>query len=132
MKQQLVVGDRDRPVHATQGILDDQAILTAAEDEAKAGIVALGAELIVHDRQVEVYLAAELGFERNHLQVDDNVAVKPCMVEKQVEVEILTTEFQVVLVVDERKTFAKGEEKLFDLFGQRRFKVTFMSIGSEI
>src|SRR5262249_27110594 len=73
------------------------------------------AELIVYYAQVEVHLAGVLGLEGPFLQVDDHERPQPEVVEEQVDVEVLITDFDAVLPADEGEPLTEFEQEALEV-----------------
>lgn len=58
---------------------------------------------VVHSRYVEVELPDELWLECHRLEFDDDVAAQLELVEEQVDVEVTTLNFYVILLANEGK-----------------------------
>jgi hypothetical protein len=72
----LPLRDADRLLQISQGILDDQPVLLAAELQAYGRLVVRMAQQVVGRREVEVQLPDEGGFEGNRLELDDDIAAQ--------------------------------------------------------
>lgn len=68
-------------------------------------------KVVINRRQVEVHLAGVLRLELVDLEVDDDEAAQAEVVEEQVEIEILATDFEVVLTADECEALAEFENE---------------------
>ncbi len=64
------------------------------------------------------FLRLDIGETRRIVYGSDDEAAQPKMVEQQVEVEILTADFEVVLAADEGETFSQFEDKRAEMLEQ--------------
>jgi hypothetical protein len=70
------------------------------------------AEKVIHSRQVEVHLSGILGFKGAHLEIDHHEASQLQVIEKQIDLEILTSDLKRHLTSNEGKSYAEFDEKL--------------------
>ena len=67
--------------------------------------------------QIEVHLAGILGLELAFLQVDDDEAAQPQMVEQQVDVEVVVADVEMDLPADEGEPLPQFEQEAFQIDG---------------
>lgn len=123
----LPLCDPDRFVHITQRVLDDDAVLLAAQQQADRGLVVRVPHEVVDGGQVQVDLADELGLERHGLEFDDHEAAQLEVVEEQVEGEGLVADLERDLAPDERETGPELEEELLDVVDERLLDLALAS-----
>lgn len=123
----------DRLVEITQGVLDDELVVRAAEQEADRRLVIGVAEEIVGRREVEVELADERGIERDRLELDDDEAAKLQVIEEEVEVKVLVADLEVDLAADEGEAGAELEHEALEVVDERLLDLALAArIGSAV
>src|ERR1035441_4641371 len=110
--EMLEHGDRHRSRCVPESVFGDDSILRFAENEADAGMVVRVAEKVIHSRQVKVHLPSVLGLKGAHLQIDHHEASKLQVIEKQIDLEILSSNLKSHLTSDESKSHSEFDEKL--------------------
>jgi hypothetical protein len=77
---------------------------------------------VIHGGEIEVQLAGVFGPKRPHLQIDDDEATQPIMIEEEVDIEIVATHFQVILTADEGEADSEFQKKLTNVIEKPRSK----------
>src|ERR1035441_9517746 len=128
-------GDAHRSRRVPESVFGNDSILRFAQNEADAGMVVWVAEKVIHSRQVEVHLPGVLGPKGAHLEIDDHEAAKLQVIEKQIDLEILTSDLKRYLTSDEGKSYAEFDEKLTEVREKPSFEVALLCLrrkGEEI
>ena len=120
---ELIFADANGLGHAAQGVFRDEAFPILAEDDADAGLVVGVSHLVIHHVEVEVHLGCVLGFEGSAFQIDDDEAAQLEVIEKEVDVEIVVSEFEVDLATDKREAGAEFDEELAEVLHQPEFEI---------
>jgi len=121
----LVFGDADGLGHAAQGIFGDEAFLVLAKDETDAGLVIGMALLIVDHVEVEIHFGRVFRFECAAFQINDDEAAELQVIEEEVQIEIVITEFEVDLTTNEGEAGAELDEEFAQVLDQSEFQVAF-------
>ncbi len=126
--EQLVFGHADGLVDAREGILGDESVLGAAEEQADGGLVVRSLDLGIHGTEVEIQLTGVFRLEGHGLQFHDDVAFQPGMVEKQVDEEFIPRHFQAKLATDEGKPCPQLQQKAGDVADEGVFDVALVGL----
>src|SRR5882672_4416938 len=95
-----------------ESVFRNDPILRLAENEANAWLVIRMAKHVIDGGEVEVHLAGVLRLERRHLEIDDHEASKLEVVEKQIELEVLSAENQGgYLATEKSESYAELDKK---------------------
>jgi hypothetical protein len=70
-------------------------------------------------------------FERSGLELDDDVALQACVVEEQVDKELVAADFDALLTTYEGEAGAKLEEEASDVPDQRVFDIVLMCLVAD-
>jgi hypothetical protein len=73
-------------------------------------------------------LAGVLRLEGSHLQIIDDEAAQPKMIEEEVEIEVLSADFQVILAADEGKADPEFQEKLAKVIQKPSLQIPFLRL----
>src|SRR6266436_1136164 len=102
-----------------------------AKDEAQTRLVFRPPQEIVHSGQIKVHFASEFRLEFFDLKIDHDVAAQSQMIEKQIEKEVLVTDFEVILPSNEREAFPKLQHEIANVFDQTSFQIPLLHVRSE-
>ena len=72
-------------------------------------------EQVVHDRTIKIHLADGFRCEGFGFQVEHNETAEFQVIEKQIEIEIVAANFEMILAADEGETDTEFEEELPDV-----------------
>src|SRR5262249_10929013 len=107
------IGDADRFAQVAEGVLDDDPVLLPAEDQADRRLVGRRlAQEVIHRREIEIHLAGKLRLKRPHLEIDNDVAMKPAVVEEQIDEELVPPDLQSVLLTEKRESHPEFQQEL--------------------
>jgi hypothetical protein len=110
---EMVRRDSHRFRHVPESILRDDPVLFPAQENPNGRLINRGiAEKIISSRQVEVQLAGKLRYKFADLQLDDDVAVQPGMVEQQIEIKILVPDFKMILAAEKCKSDPEFDKEI--------------------
>ena len=126
--EELVFGHADGLVDAREGILGDESVLGAAEEQADGGLVVGSLDLGIHGAEVEIQLASVFRLEGHGLEFDDDVAFEPGMVEKRVDEEFIARHFQAKLATDEGKPGPQFQQEAGDVADEGIFDVALVGL----
>src|SRR5437667_12330321 len=99
--------DAHRRRCVSKGVFRNDPILRLAKNEANARLVIRMAEHVIDGGEVEVHLAGVLRLERRHLEINDHEASKLEVVEKQIEVEVLSADVERYLATHKGEPYAE-------------------------
>src|SRR5262245_30143301 len=102
-----------------------------AQDDADGRLVVGMAQLIVDGGQIEVHLAGKFRLEVLDLQLDDDEAPEPQVIEQQVEIIVLAADVEVILAADEGEALAELEDEGAQMLNEAPFQITLEHIGAE-
>lgn len=97
---ELVFGNADWFVHAAQGIFRHNAVFVLAEDQTDRWLVLRVAQQVINSIEIKIHFAGVFRQEFSPLKLDDNVAAQFEMIKKQVDIEIIFTDFKIILSAD--------------------------------
>src|ERR1700733_4950822 len=103
-----------RFVRIAQCVLDDDFVAALAQNNADARTVISMPKLFINRRKVKIHLAGKLRFKVLNFQIDNHVTTEPDMVEKQVQIEILIADLQVVLTPEKCKPLSQFQNEVPD------------------
>jgi len=121
-----VCRDADRLLDVLEGILDDGALVTFTEQQTNSGLVPLCPQNAINCREIEVQLARVFRFELAYFEFNDEVAVEPNMVEKQVKVEGFVSYGKRYLAAHEGKSPAELKQKIAHVYQQTALELSFL------
>jgi len=124
----LECGDAKRLPDIAEGILRHNSFLRLAQDESNARPVVGMAEHVIDSGEVEVHLACVLRLERSHLQIDHHEASELQMVEEEIELEILASNFQRNLAPDEGEAHAELDQELAKMRKQSVLEIALLRL----
>jgi hypothetical protein len=93
-------------------VFRNDAALLLAKNESDTRLVVRMAEHVINGGEVEVHLPRILRLERRHLQIDDNEASELQVVEEEIDLEVLASNFKRNLAADKSESDAELDEKL--------------------
>src|SRR5436309_6647902 len=96
----LPSGDSDWALQVPQGVLDDDTVLLAAQEQADGGLISGMAQHVVDGGEIEVQLAHEGRIERDGLELDNDVTAQLQVIKQEVNPEILVADFERHLPTD--------------------------------
>ena len=102
----MVFGDEELAVHAVGGVLDQQFVLVAAEDDADGRVVAFDVFLVGEVAEIEVHLADVVVLDFSQLEVDEHETTENAVVEDQVDSIVSVVDGHPVLPADEGEALA--------------------------
>ena len=118
-------------IDSGKGVLGDQPILSAAEQQPDGRRVVGSLDLGVHCAEIEVQLAGMFRFESMGLEFNDDVTFQPRVVEKQVDKEFIASHFHAKLTPHERKPGAELQQEAGDMADEGIFDIALMSFIAE-
>lgn len=124
-----------RDTHGCCGVPErvfrDDLVLGFAQNEADTWLIIAMTEQVVDSGEIEIHLAGVFRFERRHLKVDDYKASELQVIEQQVELEVLASDFERYLAADESETYAELDQELAQVHEQSPFEVAFLCLVGE-
>jgi hypothetical protein len=78
---------------------------------------------IIHRGQIKIHLPCEFWFEFFDLEIDHDVATQSQMIKKQVEKEILTADFEVILASNKCEAFPKLQYQIANVLNQTSLQI---------
>jgi hypothetical protein len=109
------LGDADGFFHVAQGVFHGEAVVLLTEQETDGGLVVFVAHLRIDRRKVEIHFAGELGFEGLDLEIDYDEAAEFQMIEKQIEVVVLSGECEVNLAANKGEADTERDEEFLNV-----------------
>lgn len=88
-------------------------------------------EHVIDGGEVEVHLPGILWLEGRHLQIDDDEASKLQMVKKQIQLEILSSNFKRNLATDKGEAGSELNKELAQVLQQSPLQVALLGCGGE-
>ena len=95
-----------------QRVLYHRVVLIRAENQTESGIVSFGPPFMVVVIHVKLKLAEVLVCELAGLEVYDHVALEDCVIENQIDIEMVAIQRQPLLPGYKRKTLAQFQQEM--------------------
>ena len=95
-----------------KGVLYYRVVLIRAENQTESGIVSFGPPFMVVVIHVKLKLAEVLVCELAGLEVYDHVALEDCVIENQIDIEMVAIQRQPLLPGYKRKTLAQFQQEM--------------------
>ena len=110
-----IFGYANRFAHVPQRILSNKPTFALAQDDPDRRLIIRVSHHVVQRREIEIHLSGVFGHEIGHLQVNCDETSQAMMVKEQVEIEIPSIHFQMVLTPHEGKSHSQFEQEIPDL-----------------
>ncbi len=110
------MGDADGLAKIAQGIFDGDLVALAAEEQADGGLIVGVLHPVVHGGEIEIHFPGEFGLEGFHLEIDHDIAAKAQVIEEEIDIVILSPDFEMDLTPDQREADAQFEQEFLDMF----------------
>ena len=106
------------------GVLDEQLVLVAGEDDADGRVVALGGFLGGEVAEIHVHLADVVMFDVVDFQIDQDEAAEDAVVEDEIDPVVGVVEGDAVLPADEGEALAEFQEEGLEVIAEESFEIS--------
>jgi hypothetical protein len=102
---ELVLSDAHWFAGVAQSIFNDDFVSSLAQNDTNGRLVIFMSERVIHGRKVEIHFPREFRLEIFDFELENHKAAQRQMVEKQIEVEVLLANLQMVLTANKTEPF---------------------------